>query len=142
MRLHLLVDPGFKLFPVHRRQLGQIGPQLHRVADVDVLNLRLRPVRVPVHQDSNAPGPLPGAAEVISGLWFDPSGTLYAGATNGSLYTVNTVTGDKTLLFSTGITQMSGMTGREIIAEPTSALLFVVVGVVAAWSRRWRRSYH
>ena len=40
--LHLLGDPGFELLPVHRRELGKIGPQLHCVADIDVLNGRLR----------------------------------------------------------------------------------------------------
>src|SRR5687767_11758167 len=52
--IHLLANPRFELFPVHRWQLGKIGPQLDRIANVDVLDFGLRQIRVPMHQDANA----------------------------------------------------------------------------------------
>lgn len=53
--MHLLVDPILKLVPVDGRQLRQVGPQSLRLADVNVLDGRLRLVGVPVQQHANAP---------------------------------------------------------------------------------------
>jgi hypothetical protein len=57
------------------------------------------------------------ATEVISDIWFDSDGTLYGGSPTGDLYTIDPVTGAKTLLFNTGI-RIAGLTGIPTPAVP------------------------
>jgi hypothetical protein len=54
----------------------------------------------------------------ISDITFAPDGTLYASSPTGDLYTVDPLTGAKTLLFNTGIAQLSGLAAAPPIASP------------------------
>jgi Thrombospondin type 3 repeat len=47
---------------------------------------------------------------VISDIWFNSDGTLYAGSPTGDLFRINRATGAKTLLFNTGI-RIAGLAG-------------------------------
>jgi plastocyanin len=55
---------------------------------------------------------------IISDVVFSSDGTLYASSPTGDLYTVDPVTGVKTLLFNTGIAQLSGLAAAPMI-RPT-----------------------
>src|SRR3569623_3191223 len=48
------IDPTFQLVPIDRRQVRQLGPQASRAANVDVVDVVLRLVGVPVQQNANA----------------------------------------------------------------------------------------
>ena len=54
---------------------------------------------------------------VISDIAFAPDSTLYGSSPTGELYSIDPVTGAKTLLFNTGILQLSGLAGAP--ASPT-----------------------
>ena len=54
IRPHLLVDPIFQLHPINIGQTSKIGPQSLGAFKIDVLNLILRLVRVPMQQHSDA----------------------------------------------------------------------------------------
>jgi plastocyanin len=56
---------------------------------------------------------------VISDIVFGPNGILFASNPNGVLYRIDPVTGTKTLLFETGITQLSGLTAAPGGPTPT-----------------------
>ena len=66
---------------------------------------------------------------VISDIVFAADGTLYGSSPTGDLFSINPVTGAKTLLFNTGITQLSGLAaapaatlhahGRRVQAKQT-----------------------
>lgn len=69
---------------------------------------------------------------VISDLAFGPSGTLYGSGTNGDIYSIDSVTGSKTFLFSTGIGNLSGLTA---IPAP-GALAVLGLGLAGLVRRR------
>ena len=69
-----------------------------RLEDIDLVD-QVTGVLTPV-------GPMEA---VISDIAFSPDGTLYGSSPTGDLYSINPVTGAKTLLFNTGITQLSGL---------------------------------
>jgi plastocyanin/cell division septation protein DedD len=61
-----------------------------------------------------------GPAEVpISDIVFAPDGILYGSSPNGDLYTIDPLTGTKTLLFNTGIAQLSGLAAAPASPTPT-----------------------
>jgi len=76
-----------------------------------------------------------GNFSVISGIWFDVDGTLYAISTSGGVLTIDPITGTQTLLFNTGISNLSGLTG--VVPEPSTLLLAATAAVVLR--RRLRR---
>lgn len=51
---HLLGDPGFEVLPVDGGELAEVGSEPFGVADVDVLDLVLRRVGVPMHENTDA----------------------------------------------------------------------------------------
>ena len=51
-----------------------------------------------------------GATDVIADIWFNSNGTLYGGSPTGNLFTIDSVTGEKSLLFNTGV-RIAGLTG-------------------------------
>ena len=55
----------------------------------------------------------------ISDVAFAPDGTLYGSSPNGNLYTIDPLTGAKTLLFNTGIAQLSGLAAAPASPTPT-----------------------
>src|SRR5206468_3593049 len=57
---------------------------------------------------------------IISDVAFSSDGTLYASAPQtGDLYSIDPITGAKTLLFNTGITQLSGLAAAPASPTPT-----------------------
>jgi hypothetical protein len=56
---------------------------------------------------------------IISDVAFAPDGTLYASSPTGDLYSIDPITGAKTLLFNTGITQLSGLAAAPASPRPT-----------------------
>ena len=69
-----------------------------------------------VNQMTGVLTPIGGLATVISDIAFALNGIFYGCSTNGDLYSINPVNGNKTLLFNTGINKLSGL------AAPLSAL--------------------
>jgi len=63
---------------------------------------------------------------VISDIVFAPDGILYGSSPNGDLYTIDPLTGNKTLLFNTAIAQLSGLavapTGPTPTPTPTATV--------------------
>ena len=56
---------------------------------------------------------------VISDIAFAPDSTLYGSSPTGELYSIDPVTGTKTLLFNTGILQLSGLAAAPASPTPT-----------------------
>ena len=56
---------------------------------------------------------------VISDIAFATDGNFYGGSPNGDLYSIDPLTGTKTLLFNTGITQLSGLAAAPGGVTPT-----------------------
>src|SRR5437660_1149826 len=77
-----------------------------RLEDIDLID-QVAGVLTPV-------GPMEA---VISDIVFAPDGTLYGCSPTGELYSIDPVTGSKTLLFNTAILQLSGLAGAP--ASPT-----------------------
>jgi plastocyanin len=63
--------------------------------------------------------PLGPLETIISDVAFAPDGTLYASSPTGDLYSIDPITGAKTLLFNTGITQLSGLAAAPASPTPT-----------------------
>jgi hypothetical protein len=72
---------------------------------------------------------------IISDIVFDATDTLYCSSPNGNLYSINPITGAKTLLFNTGITQFAGLAAP--VPEPSVAVLFVIAALALVLVR-WR----
>lgn len=88
---------------------------------------------VTIDTGSGVQTPLGAMEFVISDLAYGLSGTLYGSGTDGSLYSINPVTGEKTFLFHTGISQLSGLT--SVIPAPGSISL-LALGALACRRRR------
>jgi hypothetical protein len=89
------------------------------------------------------------ASELLGGLAFGPNGTLYAELSDGSttspstLYTVNTATGQATLVGSIGFASVSGIrflnTSPTAVPEPSSLALCGIAGALGLAVARARR---
>jgi Repeat of unknown function (DUF6923) len=77
---------------------GSRGRATGRLEDIDLVN-----------QMTGVLTPIGGMATVISDIVFALDGIFYGCSPNGALYSINPGTGNKTSLFNTGITQLSGL---------------------------------
>jgi hypothetical protein len=77
---------------------GSRGNAAGRLEDVDLVN-----------QMTGVLTPIGGMATVISDIVFALDGIFYGCSPNGDLYSINPATGNKTLLFNTGINKLSGL---------------------------------
>lgn len=82
--------------------------------------------------------PIGGMEAVISDIVFSGS-TLYGSSPTGDLYSINPITGAKTLLFNTGISNFSGLAAP--VPEPSASVLFVlaILILLVLTRRRARR---
>jgi plastocyanin len=87
---------------------GSRGNSVGRTEDIDLID--------PVTGVLTPLGPL---ETIISDVAFAPDGTLYASSPTGDLYSIDPITGAKTLLFNTGITQLSGLAAAPASPTPT-----------------------
>jgi plastocyanin len=78
-----------------------------RLEDIDLID--------PVTGVMTPIGPL---ETIISDVVFSSDGTLYASSPTGDLYSIDPITGVKTLLFNTGIDRLSGLAAAPMI-RPT-----------------------
>jgi plastocyanin len=85
---------------------GSRGNSSGRLEDLDLID-QVTGVLTPI-------GPMEA---VISDIVFAPDGILYGSSPTGDLYTIDPITGTKTLLFNTGVTQLSGLAAAP--ASPT-----------------------
>jgi Repeat of unknown function (DUF6923) len=74
------------------------GNAFGRLEDIDLVN-----------QTTGVMTPIGPMQAVISDIVFALDGILYGCSPNGNLYSINPVTGVKTLLFNTGINKLSGL---------------------------------
>jgi hypothetical protein len=77
-----------------------------RLEDIDLVD-QITGVLTPI-------GPMEA---VISDIVFTSDGTLYGCSPTGELYSIDPVTGDKTLLFNTGVNKLAGL--ATAVAAPT-----------------------
>jgi serine protease AprX len=87
---------------------GSRGNSTGRLEDIDLID-QVTGVLTPI-------GPMEA---VISDIVFAPDGTLYGCSPTGDLYSIDPVTGTKTLLFNTGIAQLSGLAAAPASPTPT-----------------------
>jgi plastocyanin len=87
---------------------GSRGNSSGRLEDLDLIE-QITGVLTPI-------GPMEA---VISDIAFTQDGTLYGSSPTGDLYAIDPVTGTKTLLFNTGITQLSGLAAPPAAPTPT-----------------------
>jgi outer membrane protein assembly factor BamB len=85
---------------------GSRGNASNRLEDIDLID-QITGVMTPI-------GPMKA---VISDIVFGADGNLYGCSPTGDLYTIDPVTGTKTLLFNTGIARLSGLAAE--LASPT-----------------------
>jgi hypothetical protein len=74
------------------------GNAVGRLEDIDL-----------VDQMTGVLTPIGGLATVISDIAFALDGIFYGCSTNGDLYSINPVNGNKNFLFNTGINKLSGL---------------------------------
>lgn len=72
-----------------------------------------------IDQVTGVLAPIGPMETVITDIVFAPDGVLYGSNPNGVLYRIDPVTGAKTLLFETGITQLSGLAAAPGSPTPT-----------------------
>ena len=77
---------------------GSRGNATDRLEDIDL-----------VDQVTGVLTPIGGLATVISDIAFALDGIFYGCSTNGDLYSINPVNGNKTFLFNTGVNKLSGL---------------------------------
>jgi plastocyanin len=87
---------------------GSRGNSAGRLEDLDLIE-QITGVLTPI-------GPMEA---VISDIAFAADGTLYGSSPTGELYSIDPITGAKTLLFNTGITQLSGLAAPPAAPTPT-----------------------
>jgi len=87
---------------------GSRGNSSGRLEDIDLID-QITGVLTPV-------GPMEA---VISDIVFAPDGTLYGSSPAGDLYSIDPITGAKTLLFNTTIAQLSGLAAAPASLTPT-----------------------
>jgi hypothetical protein len=86
---------------------GSRGNALGRLEDIALID-----------QMTGVLTPIGGLATVISDIVFALDGIFYGCSTNGDLYSINPVNGNKTFLFNTGVNKLSGLA-----APPTTGRL-------------------
>ena len=87
---------------------GSRGNSSGRTEDLDLID-QVTGVMTPI-------GPMEA---IISDIVFAADGTLYGSSPTGELYSMDPVTGVKTLLFNTGIAQLSGLAAPIGLPTPT-----------------------
>jgi plastocyanin len=87
---------------------GSRGNSAGRLEDLDLID-QITGVLAPI-------GPMEA---VISDIAFAADGTLYGCSPTGDLYSIDPITGTKTLLFNTGIAQLSGLAAAPAGPTPT-----------------------
>ena len=87
---------------------GSRGNSSGRLEDLDLID-QVIGILTPI-------GPMEA---VISDIVFSPDGTLYGSSPTGELYSIDPVTGTKTLLFNTGIPHFSGLAAAPAAPSPT-----------------------
>ena len=94
---------------------GSRGNASGRLEDLDLI------------QPNGTLTPIGGMEAVISDIVFSGS-TLYGSSPTGDLYSINAITGAKTLLFNTGIPNFAGLAAP--VPEPSTSILFVLAILV------------
>jgi len=84
------------------------GNAAGRLEDIDLVN-----------QVTGEMTPIGAMEAVISDIVFALDGTLYGSSPTGDLYSINPATGAKTLLFNTGINNLSGLATTAATPTPT-----------------------
>jgi hypothetical protein len=114
----LAFDPSGQLF-------GSRGNAFGRLEDLVRINVNTG-VQTPVGTRTN----------IISDIRFDSDGTLFGGSPNGDLFRIDPLTGNKTLLFNTGI-RIAGLTlAPTVVPEPGT---FTLLGILSLFGyARWR----
>jgi hypothetical protein len=84
-------DPASTLYASRGNAVG-------RLEDIDLVN-----------QVTGVLTPIGGLATVISDIAFALDGIFYGCSTNGDLYSINPINGNKTFLFNTGVNKLSGL---------------------------------
>jgi subtilisin family serine protease len=87
---------------------GSRGNSSGRTEDLDLID-----------QATGVLTPIGPMEAVISDIVFAPDGTLYGSSPTGELYSIDPATGTKTLLFNTGIAQLSGLAATPASPTPT-----------------------
>ena len=104
---------------------GSRGNSSGHLEDLDLIN-----------QVTGQMTPIGSMAAVISDIVFSLDGTLYGSSPNGDLYSINPVSGDKTLLFNTGISSLAGL--ATAVPEPSTFLLLAIAAAVFFVVMRYR----
>jgi outer membrane protein assembly factor BamB len=104
---------------------GSRGNSSGRAEDLDLIN-----------RNTGVLTPIGGMEAVISDIVFSGDGTLYGSSPTGNLYSINPMTGAKTLLFNTGISNFSGLAAP--VPEPSVSIL-LVLPILASFVLMWRR---
>ena len=107
---------------------GSRGNASGRAEDLDLI------------QSNGTLTPIGGMEAVISDIVFSGDGTLYGSSPTGNLYSINPMTGVKTLLFNTGISNFSGLAAP--VPEPSVSILLVlaILALFVLMRRRVRPS--
>jgi hypothetical protein len=87
---------------------GSRGNATNRAEDLDLID-----------QSSGVLTPIGPMEVVISDIVFAPDGIFYGSSPSGDLYMIDPATGAKTLLFNTGIPQLSGLAAAAAVLTPT-----------------------
>src|SRR6266568_9197294 len=102
---------------------GSRGNAADRLEDIDL-----------VDQVSGELTPIGPMEAVISDIVFAADGTLYGSSCNGDLYSINPVTGAKTLLFNTGINNLAGLATTAVILHAHGRRVQAKQTVDLTWS--------
>ncbi len=102
---------------------GSRGNAADRLEDIDL-----------VDQVSGELTPIGPMEAVISDIVFAADGTLYGSSPTGDLYSINPITGAKTLLFNTGINNLAGLATTAVILHAHGRRVQAKQTVDLTWS--------